>query len=190
VTFNGSPAAFVVDSDVQITATVPVGASTGPIAVTNPAGTGTSAASFTVVAADCSNALDDDGDGLTDFPDDPGCQSSADSSERAPALVCDDGVDADGDGFTDHPADPGCGSPSGNRENPQCQDGLDNDGDGATDFDGGASLNGGTPVGPVDGFCSTASLDRERKAACGLGFEAAFFLGPLLGLRGLRRRRA
>ncbi|MCI0635842.1 MAG: hypothetical protein L0206_18285, partial [Actinobacteria bacterium] len=49
VTFNGTPAASVfVDSDVQVRAAVPPGATTGPIAVTNPAGTGTSTASFFV----------------------------------------------------------------------------------------------------------------------------------------------
>jgi len=50
VSFNGSAAAsFSVDSDAQITATVPAGATTGLIAVTAPGGTGTSAASFTVI---------------------------------------------------------------------------------------------------------------------------------------------
>jgi hypothetical protein len=50
VTFNGPVAAsFSVVSATQITATVPAGATTGTIAVTNPAGTGSSAASFTVL---------------------------------------------------------------------------------------------------------------------------------------------
>jgi hypothetical protein len=50
VAFNGTSAtAFTVDSDVQITATVPTGASTGPISVTTPGGTGTSSAIFTVI---------------------------------------------------------------------------------------------------------------------------------------------
>jgi len=42
---------FSVVSDAQITATVPAAATTGPIAVTTPGGTGTSAASFTVIPA-------------------------------------------------------------------------------------------------------------------------------------------
>jgi hypothetical protein len=51
VTFAGSPATFTVDSDTQITAPVPLAAVSGPIAVTNDAGVGTSATSFTPVPA-------------------------------------------------------------------------------------------------------------------------------------------
>jgi len=49
VRFNGKNAAsFSVDSDSQITATVPMGATSGPISVTSPEGTGTSSTTFTV----------------------------------------------------------------------------------------------------------------------------------------------
>ena len=48
VTFGGASASYVVDSNTQISATVPAAATTGPIAVTTPNGTGTSAAIFTV----------------------------------------------------------------------------------------------------------------------------------------------
>src|SRR5262249_3945561 len=49
VTFDGIGASFTVNSDSQITATVPVGAGTGPIAVTTPGGSATSTTSFTVL---------------------------------------------------------------------------------------------------------------------------------------------
>jgi len=48
VKFNGTTAGYTVDSATQITATVPANATTGTITVTTPAGTATSASSFTV----------------------------------------------------------------------------------------------------------------------------------------------
>jgi hypothetical protein len=54
VTFNGVPASFTVNSATQITATVPSGATSGPISVTTPAGTAQSATSFTVEGASSS----------------------------------------------------------------------------------------------------------------------------------------
>jgi hypothetical protein len=49
VTFNGLGAAFTVVSPTQVTATVPAGATTGPIAITTRGGRATSASSFTVI---------------------------------------------------------------------------------------------------------------------------------------------
>jgi IPT/TIG domain len=48
VDFYGTPATFVIDSDVQLRATVPAGAASGRIHVTNPAGNATSSAAFAV----------------------------------------------------------------------------------------------------------------------------------------------
>jgi|GEM_PF-2978208 len=50
VNFNGTGAVFTVDSDTQITTTVPVGASSGAINVTASSGTFTSGGSFTVLS--------------------------------------------------------------------------------------------------------------------------------------------
>src|SRR5581483_7989212 len=51
VTFNGTPvSSFTVSSSTRIRTTVPAGATTGPISVTGPGGTGTSATAFTVLA--------------------------------------------------------------------------------------------------------------------------------------------
>src|SRR5207245_1994896 len=48
VTFAGTAASFTVNSSTQITATVPTGAQSGAIQVTNPAGTATSSSNFVV----------------------------------------------------------------------------------------------------------------------------------------------
>jgi uncharacterized repeat protein (TIGR03803 family) len=49
VAFNGTPATFTVKSTTSLVATVPAGATTGPITVTNPGGSKTSTAIFTVL---------------------------------------------------------------------------------------------------------------------------------------------
>jgi immune inhibitor A len=50
VAFNGTPATFTVDSDAQITTSVPAGCASGPISVTTGGGTASSAEGFTVLA--------------------------------------------------------------------------------------------------------------------------------------------
>ena len=57
----------------------------------------------------CSDGIDNGGDGLTDFPADPGCSSSADNDERTRTRAqCSDGIDNDSDGLIDLGQDPGC----------------------------------------------------------------------------------
>jgi hypothetical protein len=51
VTFNSASATFTIDNAQRITATVPAGATTGPIALTSPDGTATSSTNFTVTGA-------------------------------------------------------------------------------------------------------------------------------------------
>ena len=98
----------------------------------------------------CSNGIDDDFDGRTHYPDDPGCESDLDPGELDPKnpRECSNGVDDDGDGKVDFDVngngaidgndDPGCNGASDDDESnavlPACADGSDNDGDGQTDF--------------------------------------------------------
>ncbi len=66
----------------------------------------------------CSDGIDNDGDGKIDYPTDPGCSSSTDNDEyNAPVVyACSDNIDNDGDGLVDYPNDPGCSSATDNDE--------------------------------------------------------------------------
>ncbi|MBK9029818.1 MAG: hypothetical protein IPL61_00495 [Myxococcales bacterium] len=70
----------------------------------------------------CSDGRDDDADGHTDFPNDPGCTDADDGDETdtCPAgpgcPECGDGIDNDGDGDIDYPNDIGCRSANGATE--------------------------------------------------------------------------
>ncbi|MBB5208447.1 Ig domain-containing protein [Chiayiivirga flava] len=79
----------------------------------------------------CSDGIDNDGDGDIDFPDDTTCPTAEFQFE---STECSDGIDNDGDGNTDHPADAGCVAPYSQLEAPECSDGADNDGDTQIDF--------------------------------------------------------
>ena len=117
--------------------------------------------------AQCSDGKDNDGDGMIDFPDDPGCVSPMDDSEDSPpSPQCADGRDNDNDGKTDFPNDPGCFAPNQDDETddcpngpmcPQCANGIDDDGNGLIDF-------------PNDPGCTSASdVDEytDSPTACG-----------------------
>jgi hypothetical protein len=85
---------------------------------------------------DCDDGLDDDGDGLTDYPADPGCSSPTDSDERELSLACDNALDDDGDGTIDL-ADGGCTDPSDTSERgalAACDNGIDDDLDTLIDY--------------------------------------------------------
>ncbi len=55
----------------------------------------------------CQNGIDDDRDNVADWPDDPGCASADDDSEKSADFACDDGIDNNGDGDVDFD-DPNC----------------------------------------------------------------------------------
>ncbi|MFH0797780.1 MAG: hypothetical protein V1906_00025 [Candidatus Woesearchaeota archaeon] len=113
----------------------------------------------------CSDSIDNDGDGKVDMSD-PGCESPQDDDEFnwyfyplkpfdyfMPFHLpeCSDLKDNDGDGKVDM-LDPGCSSPSDDDETntvhvPQCSDKRDNDGDGLVDM--------------LDPGCSSPSDDDE-----------------------------
>jgi endo-1,4-beta-D-glucanase Y len=120
--------------------------------------------SSTAVTA-CADAQDNDSDGKTDYPNDPGCVSATDTDETDPLIAaCTDNIDNDGDGKTDYPADPGCSSVTDDDEsNPlptACADAKDNDSDGKIDYpnDPGCSSTTDTDeTDPVTNFTLTVS---------------------------------
>lgn len=112
----------------------------------------------------CNDGKDNDGDGQTDFPADPGCTGTEDNDETdPPPPACSDGIDNDGDQMVDHPFDPGCASPEDTDESNApvavCNDGIDNDQDGKTDF-------------PEDEGCwSPGDTGEDHVPACRDGFD-------------------
>jgi len=136
----------------------------------------------------CTNGVDDDGDGLVDFPADKGCLSPEDEGERSFDFQCDNGLDDDSDGATDFPADPRCLVPAWLSETTACDDRADNDGDGHVDWNGGSVE--GYPATP-DPECAGDPSRSEHPWYCGLGFEVAIVVLPLTqAARRWRKRRA
>lgn len=89
----------------------------------------------------CIDSVDNDGDGVTDYPFEIGCISMEDDDETDPwpLPACSNGGDDDSDGVGDFPLEPGCSSAADEDEAnpvelPECADGLDNDGDGDIDY--------------------------------------------------------
>ncbi|MEN0061224.1 MAG: hypothetical protein AAGA48_03685 [Myxococcota bacterium] len=66
----------------------------------------------------CQDGLDNDNDGVFDFPDEPGCDSPFDSNETDSPVTpaCSDTLDNDGDLLIDWPAEPECNAASDNDE--------------------------------------------------------------------------
>jgi hypothetical protein len=74
------------------------------------------AAHTRIAGPDCGDGFDNDGDGFTDFPEDPGCRNSSATLENP---QCDDGIDNDGDGLVDFGEDPHCTAPWRKFETPK-----------------------------------------------------------------------
>jgi hypothetical protein len=138
-------------------------------------------------ASDCQDGIDNDADGLVDFPTDLGCANASDLSER---HECNDGFDNDGDGLTDFGGgDASCPTNNSTIEDAQCDDGRDNDGDGTIDADGGGA-------GAPDAYCAgvpSSSLEAPQSSGgggggggCGIGPELLVLLPLLAGLRRAR----
>jgi len=76
----------------------------------------------------CKDGNDNDGDGLVDWPADPGCSSKNDRTETDAALVCDNDQDESDDAdtladFRVSGGDPGCTSATDTSEvDGQCDD--------------------------------------------------------------------
>ncbi|HUH02081.1 MAG TPA: hypothetical protein VML75_08785, partial [Kofleriaceae bacterium] len=83
--------------------------------------------------AACNDGIDNDNDGLIDFPNDPGCTNPSDNDESdtcpgAGCPQCGNGLDDDNDGLIDYgtgpSADPGCVSAADDNEIDECKPGV------------------------------------------------------------------
>jgi hypothetical protein len=111
----------------------------------------------------CGDGLDNDSDGHTDFPEDPGCSSidDTDESDSCPGAgpncpECADGVDNDGDGQTDYPNDTNCSYPGQASEGCATTDGVTDITTGTIDVD----TSGANDDVMVDCAYDTGGLDR------------------------------
>ena len=73
----------------------------------------------------CGDAIDNDADGLVDFPFEPGCTTVDDDTEEDPTPMpeCGNGIDDDADALIDYPADPGCAFAADSVELDECYPG-------------------------------------------------------------------
>src|SRR3989344_2538889 len=106
----------------------------------------------------CSDGIDNDGDGFIDYPNDPGCSSADDDDEtNVPLPQCSDGIDNDGDGFIDYPNDPGCSSAD---DDDETNNGGGTGGGGSGGGSGGGTGGSGTGGGGSQTQCSD-NLDND-----------------------------
>ena len=80
----------------------------------------------------CNDGADNDGDGVFDWPNDPGCVDQIDTNENDPVdpPACANDEDDDGDGAIDC-ADANCETATACIDVEDCSNELDDDGDGS-----------------------------------------------------------
>ncbi|MCQ8181303.1 cellulose binding domain-containing protein [Methylomonas sp. SURF-1] len=114
------------------------------------------------VPSQCGDGIDNDHDGLTDFPNDPQCQSPTDNNEVEPLPACTDGVDNDSDGWIDYPDDPGCSA---------ADDGDESNGPVLTSLPSNLAISSDWGTG----YCADVTVRNNKQATVlwQTGFEAA-----------------
>ncbi|MGE3548027.1 MAG: hypothetical protein AB7L28_29150, partial [Kofleriaceae bacterium] len=118
----------------------------------------------TPVVAQCNDGVDNNADGKTDWPLDPGCFRATDLVEDTvcpgPSCPrCSDGIDNDGDGLVDYPSDYGCQDASADVER-FCSEVGDDFGGVITT----AVTNGQFPEWPSDDWYKTCDTEEARGA--------------------------
>lgn len=115
----------------------------------------------------CEDGIDNDGDTLIDFPDDPGCTSASDNDETHVVIPpppangeCNDGIDNEGDTLIDQ-QDPQCYTngvytPTNTEASPVPTGG----GGGITGLGGGGAVLGASTVGQVLGVSCGVYMDK------------------------------
>jgi hypothetical protein len=81
----------------------------------------------------CSDGIDNEGDGLTDWEEDYDCDGPSGTSEGQPPGECEDGRDNDGDGYVDYEDDECYEFDTEAAPPPKCRNGVDDDDDGFID---------------------------------------------------------
>ena len=168
---SGLPTGLALDRETGLISGEPTVPGTYDVTVGVSDGPAVASASFlwAVPARPCNDGRDNDGDGLVDYPNDPGCANTASVTE---SPQCQDGIDNDGQ--------PGIDFDGGQSIYGACSGGTCPPGVSDPDQNG---------VANPDPQCTASWRKSEAKtSACGLGFELAFALPLLARLARLRRR--